>query len=193
MCSGRRRRRWRWSRGSTRGSPRSSRSARASTTGDRSLPAPPPFAGWCWGDRVFVGIAQCACGDLHLLPRYHDDWRSETQAVVSMLAFMHWLETGGLLMHAEAQEKLGCMPGPCDGGVVHIDCVLCLMKLKSVFCLCSLQWAPGSLVWMLKITLLVSFALCYMLFSLLCELDVIHGIYWSLLLKCFSHGLYNVG
>lgn len=46
---------------------------------------------------------------------------------------------------------------------------------------------------MLKITLLVSFALCYMLFSLLCELDVIYGIYWSLLLKCFSHGLYNVG
>uniref|UniRef100_A0A0E0QZP3 Translin n=1 Tax=Oryza rufipogon TaxID=4529 RepID=A0A0E0QZP3_ORYRU len=64
--------------------------------------------------------------------RYHGDWRSETQAVVSMLAFMHWLETGGLLMHAEAQEKLGCMPGPCDGGVVHIDCVLCLMKLKGL-------------------------------------------------------------
>ncbi|KAF8722947.1 hypothetical protein HU200_022087 [Digitaria exilis] len=39
--------------------------------------------------------------------RYHGDWRSETQGVVSMLAFTHWLETGGLLMHAEAQEKLG--------------------------------------------------------------------------------------
>ncbi|XP_062205289.1 uncharacterized protein LOC133907299 [Phragmites australis] len=39
--------------------------------------------------------------------RYHGDWRSETQAVVSMLAFTHWLETNGLLMHAEAQEKLG--------------------------------------------------------------------------------------
>ncbi|KAJ1295420.1 hypothetical protein BS78_01G222600 [Paspalum vaginatum] len=39
--------------------------------------------------------------------RYHGDWRSETQVVVSMLGFMHWLETGGLLMHAEAQEKLG--------------------------------------------------------------------------------------
>jgi hypothetical protein len=49
-----------------------------------------------------------------LLLRYHGDWRSETQAVVSMLAFMHWLETGGLLMHAEAQEKLGCMSGRCE-------------------------------------------------------------------------------
>ncbi|KAF0898795.1 hypothetical protein E2562_011872 [Oryza meyeriana var. granulata] len=39
--------------------------------------------------------------------RYHGDWRSETQAVVAMLVFMHWLETGGLLMHSEAQEKLG--------------------------------------------------------------------------------------
>lgn len=45
--------------------------------------------------------------------RYHGDWRTETQMVVSMLAFMHWLETGGLLMHAEAQEKLGCMSGLC--------------------------------------------------------------------------------
>jgi hypothetical protein len=51
-------------------------------------------------------------GELFL--RYHGDWRSETQAVVSMLAFMHWLETGGLLMHAEAQEKLGCMSGRCE-------------------------------------------------------------------------------
>ncbi|XAR69118.1 hypothetical protein NMG60_11000590 [Bertholletia excelsa] len=39
--------------------------------------------------------------------RYHGDWRSETQTVVSLLAFMHWLETGSLLMHAEAEEKLG--------------------------------------------------------------------------------------
>ncbi|KAK8561916.1 hypothetical protein V6N13_148940 [Hibiscus sabdariffa] len=39
--------------------------------------------------------------------RYHGDWRSETQMVVSLLAFMHWLETGNLLMHAEAEEKLG--------------------------------------------------------------------------------------
>lgn len=43
-----------------------------------------------------------------LLIRYHGDWKSETQSVVSMLAFTHWLETGGLLTHAEAQEKLGC-------------------------------------------------------------------------------------
>ncbi|KAJ8428367.1 hypothetical protein Cgig2_015885 [Carnegiea gigantea] len=40
--------------------------------------------------------------------RYHNEWRSETQMVVSLLAFMHWLETGSLLLHPEAQEKLGC-------------------------------------------------------------------------------------
>ncbi|KAF3441869.1 hypothetical protein FNV43_RR15784 [Rhamnella rubrinervis] len=39
--------------------------------------------------------------------RYHGDWRSETQTVVSLLAFMHWLEAGSLLMHSEAEEKLG--------------------------------------------------------------------------------------
>ncbi|KAL5546148.1 hypothetical protein UlMin_005835 [Ulmus minor] len=39
--------------------------------------------------------------------RYHGDWRSETQTVVSLLAFMHWLETGSLLLHTEAEEKLG--------------------------------------------------------------------------------------
>ncbi|KAJ6362575.1 hypothetical protein OIU78_002888 [Salix suchowensis] len=39
--------------------------------------------------------------------RYHGDWRSETQTVVSLLTFMHWLETGNLLMHSEAEEKLG--------------------------------------------------------------------------------------
>ncbi|GAB4833629.1 hypothetical protein Ancab_031876 [Ancistrocladus abbreviatus] len=39
--------------------------------------------------------------------RYHNDWRSETQTVVSLLAFMHWLETGSLLMHTEAEVKLG--------------------------------------------------------------------------------------
>ncbi|XP_031399195.1 translin isoform X1 [Punica granatum] len=39
--------------------------------------------------------------------RYHGDWRSETQTVVSLLAFMHWLEIGNLLMHDEAEEKLG--------------------------------------------------------------------------------------
>ncbi|ESW34756.1 hypothetical protein PHAVU_001G178300 [Phaseolus vulgaris] len=39
--------------------------------------------------------------------RYHGDWRSETQTVVSMLTFMHWLETGSLLDHKEAEEKLG--------------------------------------------------------------------------------------
>ncbi|CAK8543869.1 unnamed protein product [Lathyrus sativus] len=43
--------------------------------------------------------------------RYHGDWRSETQTVVSMLTFMHWLETGTLLEHKEAEEKLG-LNGP---------------------------------------------------------------------------------
>ncbi|KAB1223815.1 hypothetical protein CJ030_MR2G012876 [Morella rubra] len=39
--------------------------------------------------------------------RYHGDWRSETQTVVSLLALIHWLETGSLLLHSEAEEKLG--------------------------------------------------------------------------------------
>ncbi|KAK6942791.1 Translin family [Dillenia turbinata] len=38
--------------------------------------------------------------------RYHNDWRSETQTVVSLLGFMHWLETGNLLMHDEAEKTL---------------------------------------------------------------------------------------
>ncbi|XP_044505308.1 translin [Mangifera indica] len=42
--------------------------------------------------------------------RYHGDWRSETQNVVFLLAFMHWLETGTLLTHAEAVQKLGLNP-----------------------------------------------------------------------------------
>ncbi|KAK6152391.1 hypothetical protein DH2020_015026 [Rehmannia glutinosa] len=43
--------------------------------------------------------------------RYHGDWRTETQTVVSLLAFMHWLETESLLLHAEAEEKLGHVSG----------------------------------------------------------------------------------
>ncbi|KAK1308711.1 hypothetical protein QJS10_CPA09g01782 [Acorus calamus] len=39
--------------------------------------------------------------------RYHGDWRSETQSVVSLIAFLHYLETGTLLLHSEAEEKLG--------------------------------------------------------------------------------------
>ncbi|CAL0309886.1 unnamed protein product [Lupinus luteus] len=39
--------------------------------------------------------------------RYYGDWRSETQSVVSILTFIHWLETGSLLEHKEAEEKLG--------------------------------------------------------------------------------------
>ncbi|KAK8941410.1 hypothetical protein KSP39_PZI009867 [Platanthera zijinensis] len=39
--------------------------------------------------------------------RFHGDWRSETQTAVSLLSFSHWLETGSLLTHAEAENKLG--------------------------------------------------------------------------------------
>lgn len=28
--------------------------------------------------------------------------------MVSLLAFMHWLETGTLVLHSEVEEKLGC-------------------------------------------------------------------------------------
>ncbi|XP_024537552.1 translin-like [Selaginella moellendorffii] len=38
--------------------------------------------------------------------KYHDYWRNQTQVVVSLLAFSHWLETGDLLSHADAQELL---------------------------------------------------------------------------------------
>lgn len=90
---------------------RSSRSALVSTTGELFHPY--------WriyfqvvSNRVLEGNVSCLVfGRLWL--RYHGDWRTETQMAVSMLAFTHWLETGGLLMHAEAQEKLGCMSGPC--------------------------------------------------------------------------------
>ncbi|KAL2554435.1 Translin family protein [Forsythia ovata] len=41
---------------------------------------------------------------------YHADWRSETQTVVSLLSFLHWLETGTLLVHTDAEEKLGLNP-----------------------------------------------------------------------------------
>ncbi|KAK3157673.1 hypothetical protein QOZ80_2AG0125930 [Eleusine coracana subsp. coracana] len=60
--------------------------------------------------------------------RYHGDWRSETQAVVSMLAFMHWLDTGGLLMHAEAQEKLGLSSGEFSLDVEDYLTGLCFMS-----------------------------------------------------------------
>ncbi|KAK3153822.1 hypothetical protein QOZ80_2BG0181690 [Eleusine coracana subsp. coracana] len=60
--------------------------------------------------------------------RYHGDWRSETQAVVSMLAFMHWLDTGGLLMHTEAQEKLGLSSGEFGLDVEDYLTGLCFMS-----------------------------------------------------------------
>ncbi|WOH00559.1 hypothetical protein DCAR_0519925 [Daucus carota subsp. sativus] len=41
------------------------------------------------------------------LSGYHGNWKSETQAVVLLLAFLHWLETGTLLGYAEAEQKLG--------------------------------------------------------------------------------------
>nr|AQX44133.1 translin family protein [Apostasia odorata] len=39
--------------------------------------------------------------------RYHGDWRSETQNAVSLLSFVHWLESASLLTHVEAESKLG--------------------------------------------------------------------------------------
>jgi hypothetical protein len=30
---------------------------------------------------------------------------------VSLVAFLHWLETGALLTHAEAEKQLGCERG----------------------------------------------------------------------------------
>jgi len=60
--------------------------------------------------------------------RYHGDWRTETQMVVSMLAFTHWLETGGLLMHAEAQEKLGLSSGEFGLDVEDYLTGLCFMS-----------------------------------------------------------------
>ncbi|KAF3328213.1 translin-like protein [Carex littledalei] len=60
--------------------------------------------------------------------RYHGDWRSETQTVVSLIAFLHWLETGALLMHAEAEKKLGL--GSSDFGLDIEDYLtgLCFMS-----------------------------------------------------------------
>ena len=52
---------------------------------------------------------QVVCAFITFSFRYHGDWRSETQTAVSLLAFIHWLETGELLLHPEAEEKLGCM------------------------------------------------------------------------------------
>ncbi|KAG5108364.1 hypothetical protein JHK84_045271 [Glycine max] len=52
-------------------------------------------------------LAKVVGGCLGQYYRYHGDWKSETQSVVSMLKFMHWLETRSLLEHKEAKEKLG--------------------------------------------------------------------------------------
>ncbi|KAI4363937.1 hypothetical protein MLD38_020094 [Melastoma candidum] len=41
--------------------------------------------------------------------RYHGDWRSETQNLVFLVTFMHWLETGDLILDDEAADLLGCM------------------------------------------------------------------------------------
>ncbi|GBG87348.1 hypothetical protein CBR_g45408 [Chara braunii] len=38
--------------------------------------------------------------------RYHDHWRHQTQTVVFLLAFIHWLETGGLLQHKDVEDQL---------------------------------------------------------------------------------------
>ncbi|WOG91276.1 hypothetical protein DCAR_0310524 [Daucus carota subsp. sativus] len=57
--------------------------------------------------RLFNQLAEIARECPGQYYRYHGNWKSETQAVVSLLAFLHWLETGTLLGHAEAEQKLG--------------------------------------------------------------------------------------
>ncbi|KAK9127475.1 hypothetical protein Syun_016272 [Stephania yunnanensis] len=39
--------------------------------------------------------------------RYHGDWRTETQTAISLIAFLHWLQTENLLVHSEVEQKLG--------------------------------------------------------------------------------------
>ncbi|XP_010918692.1 uncharacterized protein [Elaeis guineensis] len=77
----------------------------------QSLPAPEVLE----KARVQIGVLKDLFGRLAEILRespgqyyrYHGDWRSETQTVVSLLAFLHWLETGSLLTHEEAEKKLG--------------------------------------------------------------------------------------
>lgn len=56
---------------------------------------------------LFGRLAEILCECPGQYYRYHGDWRSETQTAVSLLAFLHWLETGSLLIHKEAEQKLG--------------------------------------------------------------------------------------
>ncbi|KAG9441666.1 hypothetical protein H6P81_017520 [Aristolochia fimbriata] len=60
--------------------------------------------------------------------RYHGDWRGETQTVVSLLAFLHWLETGNLLSHSEAEEKLGLNPSEFGLDIEDYLIGLCFMS-----------------------------------------------------------------
>ncbi len=48
----------------------------------------------------------CCTGWLRF--RYHDLWRNQTSTVVFVLAFLHWLDTGGLLTHTETEALLNC-------------------------------------------------------------------------------------
>lgn len=60
--------------------------------------------------------------------RYHGDWKSETQNAVSLLAFLHWLETGSLLKHIEAEEKLGLVASEFDLDIEDYLLGLCFMS-----------------------------------------------------------------
>ncbi|GAB2276783.1 hypothetical protein Dimus_011498 [Dionaea muscipula] len=42
--------------------------------------------------------------------RYHGDWKNEVQMAVSLLCFLHWLDTGKLLTHPEAEKRLQLDP-----------------------------------------------------------------------------------
>ncbi|XWS59657.1 hypothetical protein CRYUN_Cryun08bG0140800 [Craigia yunnanensis] len=78
--------------------------------------------------------------------RYHGDWRSETQMVVSLLAFMHWLETGTLLMHTEAEEKLGLNKSDFGLDVEDYLVGICFMSnemVRTMSEICSLAFPIG--------------------------------------------------
>lgn len=42
--------------------------------------------------------------------RYHEHWRNQTNTVVFLIVYLHWLETGNLLSYAETQNTLGLNP-----------------------------------------------------------------------------------
>ncbi|GAB2222704.1 hypothetical protein Droror1_Dr00016827 [Drosera rotundifolia] len=60
--------------------------------------------------------------------RYHGDWKNEVQFAVSSLCFLHWLDTGKLLTHTEAEERLGLNPQDFGLDVEDYLIGVCLMS-----------------------------------------------------------------